>query len=379
MKKFLILSLFMSVLMAVQAQTDYTISSPDERVEVTVNVGRKKHARPSRFKLKIVSDERILLENKKINLLIKSAGHRYKLHKSTVYDVKKENKGSYNAMQILTDIGVTMELRAYNDSVCYRYFINGHKEEYQVTAVAPLFPHDRPQAIIGTYTQDLVLPWHTLDIDHEKEKEMNLPFADSRRNKGGFWQAPKAPKLEVTRPIENYKRVLNWNDAPVTVTAGITVSDYFGSTWHKTSQQNSAVIDLTYKYLYGAFTFMPCQSLTYIYWGEDYWPFEHTMGWIHSRNIGGRLGASLPIQWGYNILNITPYCAFTKMSLTQHRDRVGYPAYRNSHTMIGPGLKLQLSYPEQLVIGASYELQFFHDDSAPKSVGIWSLSIGFMF
>ncbi|MCQ2095920.1 MAG: hypothetical protein MJY59_04160 [Bacteroidaceae bacterium] len=371
--------MFLTLTPAVWAQTDYTVSSPDERVKVTVTVGRKSQARPSRFKLKIVSDDHILIEKKKINMIIKSAGHRYRFHKSTVSDVRKEKHPDFSSMHILTDIGITMEIRAYDDSVCYRYHVDGYDDEYQVTAVAPLFPHDRPQAIIGTYTQNLVLPWHTLDIDHEKEREMNLPSDNQIR---GFWNhgLSRAPvRLQPTRPIENSRRILNWDDAPVTATAGITIADYFGNTWHQTAKQDGAVVDLTYKYLYGGLTFTPCQSLTYIFWGDSYWPFTHTMGSVHSWNIGLRLGASLPIQLGYNILNITPYCAMSRMDITQHSHRPAYPAYKTCHTMIGPGLKIQLAYPEQLVIGAGYELQYFHSDSAPRSVGIWSVCIGFMF
>lgn len=369
--------------MVSKAQTKYSVSSPDERVKITVSVGSIRKAKPSRFRFNVVSDDNVLLKDKKINLTVKSDGHRAKLHKAKLTDVQHKSGTGYNSMLLFTEIGVAMEIRAYNDSICYRYAVSGYTEDYQVDNVAPIFPHDRPQAVLDTYSQDSILPWHVLDIDHDKEKTMNLPKAGNGMGSGyGGWGPQRntsSGKLLSTRPVERNNRVLNWEDAPVTMTAGYTITDFFGKQWHSTAQQSGAMIDCTYKFLYGALSLKPCGSLTYIHYGEDYPPFEHTMGSIHSLNFGARLGGSLPIQLGYNILNITPYCAYTRMSLLQHNDRVGITKVDAQHTAIGPGIKLQIAYPEQLVFGVSYEQQFFVTDDAADSMRSWILSVGYMF
>lgn len=176
-------------------------------------------------------------------------------------------------------------------------------------------------------------------------------------------------------------QIMKWEDAPVTMTFGFTFNKFYGDQWPDLSQQSGGVLDLTYKYFYGAIGIVPCSSLTYIHFEHDYPPFERAWGRIHSYHYGLKLGGSLPVQVKSNMWNFTAYVAASMMHLQQHdkppySDRIANTDY----FLIGPGAKIQCAMWERCVFGLGYEQQFFtKKDNAPDSYGSVILSIGYLF
>lgn len=382
MKKFMLLSIMMLCVCIGKAQ--YLIQSPNEKVKVTLHskTTRKKDSKfrvPEKMTLKVF-DERQVLADSEIGLTVKSDGKRTEFGKcyitksyrglrqiDTQMEVS-ELKGRYNSIMLNTDEGITLEVRAYNNGVAYRFGVSGKEGEYKILDVCNALPDEKPIAILGTFEGKYVMPWRTMIIENSDET------------------APTSTQtLSEAKDIGT--KIVPWRDALSSISVGTAFTWYNGDDiWGNISQDHNIAVDFTYKYIYGGASFTPCHSTQYIHWDEEEnskygAPFKNVMGDIHSWNFGVRAGFCLPVQNGYEVWNFIPYVAASVMHLKQHGDtREGYSGLsKHNHYLVGPGVKIQCTLRGGFTLGAAYEYQFFTGSNTPTGMNSLTLSLGKMF
>lgn len=379
-KRYIIIICLLIIATIGRAQ-DYRVSSPDGATQITLKVhrrtrGNNKFVRPTKKTLDIVHKRESLLKNKPLDLIIKAEGHRHRFCEAEVTSYKEvtgqtenpEIEGdrvegvnvTYNGFVMETSIGVTLELRVYNNGVAYRYKVQRRFEEYKILNVTPVFKDERPIAILGTFDKDYQSEWNVMDISYEDKGTSIVTTTDNKPNVRG---------------------IVSWKDALSSTSVGMTFNWFTGGMWRNVGQTHSITADFTYKYLYGALTFTPGVSIFYIHYGRDYHPFDNVMGSVKAIGAGSRIGFNLPIQDGYNVWSITPYVGATLLHLYQkERTRVGSSGINPHHRyLVGPGLKIQCAVRERLTVGFSYEYQFFTDDISPYGMNSLGMAIGWEF
>lgn len=383
MRKFI--SLFVLILCACTCMAQYYVESPNKELRVTLhsNKGRKGASKffvPLKMTMKVFSESEVLVD-REIGLTVKSKGHRYAFGKSNIMRVNKmarqvdhpdaqdaglaDMSGRYNNLILATDNGIMLEVRVYNNGVAYRYNISGFPEDYKILEVCDVFPGESPVAILGTFEGDYTSPWHTMKVE--------LPVIKEKKAKA---------KLSTTSPTKRLgTRFIPWRDALSSITVGTAFNWHVGNTWGDFADYHTFGVDFTYKHLFGGLSFLPCESIQYISWDKDFWPFEGIIKDIDAWNIGAKAGYCLPIQNGYEVWSFIPYVATTLIHLHQHGQiRYGAKALsHHAHWMVGPGVKVQMAVREGITFGAGYEYQFFLDNESPDGMHAISVSIGKTF
>ncbi len=383
MKK--IVSLFVLILCACTCMAQYYVESPNQELRVTLqsNRGRKgasKFLVPTKMTMKVSCEGKTLV-NKEIGITVKSKGRRYAFGKSNIIHTNKEKQlldhpdtkdtllsdltGRYNSLLMGVDKGMMLEVRVYNDGVAYRFKVMSYPEDYKILEVCDVFPGEKPIAILGTFEGDYLMPWRTMKV--------NISEGEGYRKKVATVTKSSAQKGGT--------RIVSWRDALSSVSLGISVGRDNGDTWGDIGDVHHFIADFTYKYIYGGISINPCRQIQYIPWGDDFWPFDKVIGGIDSWGLGIKTGFCLPVQNGYEIWNFIPYMSTSMMHLHQHREVNAHfkPLDKHNHWLVGPGIKVQLAHREGLMLGASYEYQFFTDNKAPKGMHTFAVSIGKMF
>ena len=377
----------------------YRVSSPDKKIQANLLVqegtqGRSKFVKPQKKMLDVVRGRESIIRNRELDLVIKADGHRYDFGKSEIvmtHDQKLQKdapiscindkgeslelSGTYNGLTMETECGVTLELRVYDGGVAYRYLVRQMAGEYKILAVSYVLPDEKPIAILGTFNDDYVFPWSIMTIEADDNGE---PAAVSPVQ--AFRPVRTISKVSGVTGRPNKNGVVSWRDALSSYSVGGTFNWFSSGAWKNVAQTMSFSADFTYKYIYGGLTYSPCNELLYLYYDEDYDPFIRVMGSVHSWAAGARIGFALPIQNGYNVWTITPYCAASLLHLQQHgRTRPAYNDVNPHHYyLIGPGVKVQCGVRERLTIGFSYEYQLFTGEKTPRGMNSLGVSFGFI-
>lgn len=374
MKKIALLFVCLCLPLMVNAQ--YSVSSPDMKVWVSLNVLKERNFDTKlmiakRMKMTVSVNGEKVLKNKEIGLTVYSHGHRYsfgKLNmirstKSTV-SVTEENDGQLarlgnqcNYMVLEAEKGILLEVMVFNKGVAYRFSVKGMEDEYKILNVSDVFPDDKAHAILGTFTGDTVLPWRIMPLD-EKDKE----------NIVNEWDE-----------LYPANKIVSWKDALSSVSIGFTTNWIAGKAWGGVSQSHGVYADFIYKHLYGGISYTPCQQLLYVDWGKSFAPFTGVMGSVHSWDISGRFGYNLPVQNGSDIWSFSPYAVATYMALRQHGDThpLALPLTNKHHYLVGLGLKVQYMMRERISLGAGYEYQMFTGHQEPQGRSTLIFTIGY--
>ena len=377
MKKYVLLLL--CLLSSFVAKAQYAVSSPDDNSHVQIKSTRKrtyrsKFTRPSGLFIDIQAKGKRVVRNREIGLDLYSHGRRYPLRKSqlkvtyfanaalaaadrdTLY--KAGLQGRCKGMLLESEKGVFIEVVVFNNGMAYRYSTKDIKDEYKILNVCPVLPDDKANAILGTFTGDMVFPWCVLRF--EEDNSLTTVMDE--------WQY-KYPS----------NKLVSWQDALSTFSIGYTTNWITGKGWGDVSKTNGVYADFIYKHLYGGLSFSPCQQLIYIYYGYDYDPFLGVMGGIHSWDMSLRFGYDFPIQNGYDVWHFAPYAVATYLNLHQHGKI--HPTYsdveKKNHGLLGLGLKIQYQMRERFTLGAGYEYQLFTGKKEPTGRHSWFLTIGY--
>ncbi|MBO4665012.1 MAG: glycoside hydrolase family 97 N-terminal domain-containing protein [Bacteroidaceae bacterium] len=377
MKKYVLLLLCVCSPFIANAQ--YTVSSPDNNVNVSINMVRRRNVNTKMMvadgmRINVTADGKTVVKNREVGLELYSGGKRMSFGKADVatsrttsvpvrlagedYDVLSILGDRYNSLILESVTGAVLEIRVFDDGVAYRYSVSGMEDEYKILNVCNVFPNDKPNAILGTFEGDKVLPWRMMTIDNDK-------YLD---NLADDW-----------RQAYPSNKIVSWRDALSSVSVGFTTNWIDGDAWGEVCQSNGAYVDFTYKYLYAGLGYTPCHELLYIYYDEDFDPFIRVIGPVHSWDMTGRLGFNLPVQNGYDVWNFAPYATASYLALRQHGPvRRGYKEVQNkNHTLLGLGLKVQYMMRERISLGVGYEYQFFTGSKEPKGRNSLIISMGF--
>lgn len=374
-----ILSIF-CLLFCLTVKAQYSVSSPDMKVWVTLKTKTTRNldtkmTHPTKMKVDVSVKGKTVIEGQEIGLTILSHGHRYSFGKANVtaanvspepLTITTENDGELAALGdkckrllINTDRGIVLEVLVFDAGIAYRFSVTGYPDDYKILNVCDVFPDERPNAILGTFTGDKVLPWRTMRLDETQEP---APFAEE-------WQ--------TTYPAT---KIVSWRDALSSVSIGFTTNWISGGkTWGGTSQSHGVYADFIYKHLYGGLSFTPSHELTYIFWERDFEPFKGVIGGIYSWDMTARFGYNLPVQFGYNVWSFAPYASATYLALHQHGEtRIGFnDIQKKSHCLLGLGLKVQYMMHERISLGVGYEFQFFTGSQEPIGRSFLLLTIGY--
>jgi len=380
MKK--ILSLFLLFLLPAIMMAQYAVVSPDESVKVEITQNRKavrnrKNLVPENVIMTIRSKGKTVVKKKEVNLEVKSNGRRRSFGKSEMrhcfisqqpqlytddMDDRMSHFGkTYNYMILESVAGITLEVLAFDNGVAYRFSVSGYQDEYKILDICNAFPDDRGSAIFGTFSDDEILPWSVLPLEEQEE------YVKS--------------EVEWENPYRTTK-VVSWKDALCSWSVGVTIDGITDKkVWSETADGGGLAFDFTYKYLYGGLSFSPCHELLYVYFENDFEPFDGITGSVHAYDVSGRLGFNLPIQTGNDVWSIIPFASASYMNLRQHGQiHPYYHEVRNvDHYLVGVGLKLGYTLRERYMFGFGYERQFFTGKQEPSGRNVFQFSLGHMF
>ena len=383
MRKYALLLLLLLFPIVVEAQ--YSLWSPDMSVQVnfTTRWNRnpdKKSRRPAGMKMTVRVDGVPVLRDKEIGLCVFSAGRRFSFGKSSVTITQKsrypQNLGMeddtcldelgdrYNRLVLKSSTGIVLEVLAFNHGVAYRFSVTGQTDEYKILDVCNVFPGEKPNAILGTFAGDMVLPWRTMLLDCEEDEVKAV-----------------APETSVWKDLYPSNKIVSWKDALSSASVGFTVNWFSGKEWGLLSESSSFCADFIYKYLYAGLSFTPCNELLYIHYEHDFPPFDRVAGSVHSWDVSGRLGFSLPVQLGFNVWSFSPYATATYLALRQHGEV--HPSFQplsnKHHYLVGLGLKVQCMMHGRISLGMGYEYQLFTGSNEPKGRNALSFTLGYGF
>lgn len=381
MKRNIILLICLLVSFAAKAQ--FTVLSPDKTARVYLRTEKRrgfntKILRSKTMRIDVVAKNKFIVNNRDLGLVIYAKGKRASFGKSDMVNCSYTTKtitaadesvfaeagleGKYNAMVMESVAGILFEIVVFNNGVACRFSTTGFADdyEYKILEVTNPFPADKPNAILGTFTGDKVLPWRIMLFD-----EVVGDLAAENE-----W-----------KDIYPHTKVVPWKDALSSASAGFTTNWIAGKTWGDTSASQGAYVDFIYKYLYAGLSYTPCHELQYVFWGYDFYPFTQVMGSIHSWDVTGRLGFNLPIQNGYDLWYLSPYVTATHMALLQHGKihPISKEVAIKGHTLVGLGLKTQFLIRERISLGVGYEFQFFTGRNEPTGRNTFTFSMGVGF
>ncbi len=368
----------------------YFLNSPDESYRVNLNSNRERKGAsrffvPTRMMMQVRAGIRNTLLNEEIGLTVKSHGKRYAFGKSYIIqqvtnsgysqEPLDELSGKYNSLELMTEVGITLEIRVYNTGIAYRFKIKGFPDEYKILEICDVFPNEKSIANLGTLTGDYTLPWRTVEITEEdgkkliKEKEKIEDYTYEGLNQSDqFYLTPTT-------------KIIPWRDALSSISIGTHFNWYHGNTWKGVAEDNSIDADVIYKYIYAGLGFTPCHEMMYIYYNEDFEPFMGVIGSVHSWTLSGRLGFSLPVQSGFEIWNFSPYLTTSLLHLQQHGNTlVGHVTPHPHHyNLIGAGIHIQCALRQRVSLSIGYEHQFFTGKKTPSSRSSLIFSLGYLF
>ena len=232
--------------------------------------------------------------------------------------------------------------------------------EYKILDVTAVFPDDKPNAILGSFNGDIVLPWRTM-LFNEVENQEKL-----------------TDEWETLYP---HNKVVSWKDALSSASIGLTTNIITGKRWGKVSVTQGVSADFTYKHLYGGLSCSPCQELLYVFYAYDFDPFLGVMGSVRSWDVSCRFGYNLPVQNGYDIWSFAPYATATYLHLHQHgKIHPSYSdIYEKHHYLVGLGAKLQYMMRQRITFGVAYEYQLFTGWKEPFGRNTFTVTMGYGF
>lgn len=363
------------------AKAQYSVSSPDMTAWVNLKTDKRrgfnsKVLRPKKVRIDIAVKGKSIVHNREIGLVVFSDGKRSSFGKSDMVDCSYTTKtisdkdekefsdaglqGKYYGMVLQSTANIILEIVVFNNGMAYRFSTNGFADdyEYKILNLTNVFPNDKANGILGTFTGDTVLPWHIMLFD---DKETNENLIDK-------WQ-----------DLYPSNKVVSWKDALSSVSVGLTTNWIAGKRWGGVSASQGVYADFIYKHLYGGISYTPCYEIQYVHYEHDFDPFLNVIGGIHSWDISGRFGFNIPIQNGYDFWNITPYVTATYLALLQHGEtRVGYQEVQNKrHSLVGAGLKLQYQIRQRINMGVGYEFQLFTGRKEPTGRSTFIVTMGF--
>ncbi len=371
-----LISILLTLIIALAAHAQYELTSPDGNIQVALrtNRARKGASRffvPTKMTMDVTKGKRQILMNREIGLTSKCQGRRCSFGKTDIVLFEEgenlvdlpESKderlaqmlGSYNCMHLETKEGMLLEVRAYNNGVAYRFTLYGFPSDYKILEVCNAFPHEKPIAILGTFTEDYIMPWRTMVIsDNENDNQ---------------WTDFPAVKA------------VSWTDALTSIRVGSGIGWYNGNNWKHISQSHSFMANVIYKHLFTGIGYTPCHELLYLHWDEDYPPFNNVMGSIHQWSLTGRLGYSLPIQNRYDTWTFSAYGVSSLMHLQQHgKLHPRSSAIQKHHyNLVGAGIDIQYSMRGGYLFGVGYEHQFFTGKQCPSGLNSLNFTIGRLF
>lgn len=401
-----ILCTFAMLFIALSTSAQYRLTSPNEKVVVVVDIERhkpygSKFMKPYRMTMSIDYQRKSVLKKSEMNLKIKSHGKRYSLGKANITNIANDEAytdsmqiydgstpyffGKYRSLTIQTDKGVEVEVRAYNEGVAYRYRILGY-DTYKILDISKTFPEDAPAAILGTYSGDRTLLWSEMRVDGnirqvpvQKRYRTRLTVSDGRiySTSSSFHQ--DSYNVKELLPSNG---IIPWRDALSILSFGANASKYEGGAWRDVGLDWGASADFIYKYIYAGISYSPCYQILYLHKFQSYYPFdEMDCGMVYSQTFTGRLGFSLPIQYGYNIWNVSPYLSMTYFNLHQH-DTYIYGATKMAPRHYAPkglGIKINWTLRDRASFGIGYECQYFSSRDAADKRHVFSMMVGYMF
>jgi len=135
MKKSLLLALLFTITAGYSSAKDYTITSPDGKISLTVSVGKEIHWFTAIDGKEIINSSKIamMLDNGKIlgeNEKVRNAGKSSlnEIIKPVVANKRSEIINNCNIIEISFNSGFSLQFRIYNDGVAYR-FVTFFKDE----------------------------------------------------------------------------------------------------------------------------------------------------------------------------------------------------------------------------------------------------------
>ena len=379
MKKCLPLLFCLFLTSVIKAQ--YSVSSPNESAQVNIRIEkaqrfRSKFMRPYRTRMNVSVDGKGLVRNREIGMTVLSHGRRKSFGKSELVDVQRTTstitgkdrsdlalaglEGRCNGLVMLSASGIMLEVVVFNQGMAYRYSTKNIADEYKIVEVTNVFPDDKPNAILGTFTGDKVFPWRIMLFNEPEDHE-------------------KATDEWAT--LYPHNKLVSWKDALPSLSIGLTTHHITGKTWGQVSTTQGVSADFTYKHLYGGLSFTPCQELLYVFYGYDFDPFLGVMGSVHAWDWSARFGYNFPVQNGYDIWSFAPYATATYLNLHQHNkiNPTYSDIYEEHHYLVGLGLKVQWMMRQRFSFGMAYEYQFFTGRKEPFGRNTIIVTMGYGF
>ncbi len=380
MKHYILFLFCLIVPSLVQAQ--YSVSSPDMSVWVNLKTDKSRGFNskilvPRRLEMSISVKGKSIIHNREIGLEVYSHGRKSSFGKADMVScdyttktfssmdeetfAKAGLRGKCYGMVLQSVSSIVLEVAVFNNGVAYRFSTNGFSDdfEYKILNVTDVFPDDRPNAILGTFRGDKVLPWRMMLFDDEEDHRMVMD--------------------DEWRTLYPSTKLVSWKDALSSISLGYAHSWFSGKRWGGLENCQSFYADFIYKHLYAGLSVTPCHELLYVFYEHDFDPFLGVMGSVKSWDVTCRLGYNFPLQNGYEVWSFSPYAAATYLNLHQH-GRI-HPTYHDvenkHHYLVGLGVKVQMMMRQRISLGVGYEYQLFTGSKEPKGRSTVTLSLGY--
>lgn len=376
-----IISLFL-LLFPLLVQAQYNVLSPDGRVRVSLQSAfvrkyNSKMLRKERMVMDVSVEGKRIVRRKEISMTVKSLGHRHSFGRADVTTYEAATKtlatfdemdscltelgNRYNRAVLHTSAGILLEIRVFDEGVAYRFSVEGYPDEYKVLDISAIFPDEKSNAIVGTFTGDVTFPWRTMHFEDGRIKRKDKTEPDE-------WEA--------TYPSN---KIVSKKDALSSLSIGSSFSWIAGKQWGAVNETNSISADFIYKKLYTGFSLTPCQQFLYIFYDHDFPPFTSVIGRVYTWDMTARIGYNLPVQNGSDVWHFSPYATATYMNLHQHgKTRIGFQDVQNhDHFLVGLGMKIQFMMRERFSLGVGYEYQWFTGSQEPTGRHTILFSMGY--
>lgn len=350
----------------------------------------------------------VIAENARFEFTVKDGFKRREFGKGKFIDFKKNVDpislpeetderlklftGTFNVYVIEMENGISLEIRVYDMGVAYRYIVKNQPDEYKIVDVGPIFPHECPIAILGTFSGDYVMPWRTMIVDPElckirmiaKDENRDDVIVDAMSYIHTYGEINDQDGLKLLNKNEytqndfHKAKIVPWRDALSFAFVGASFDQFCGGNrWGEVINGFSSVnLTYIYKYLYFGLGFTPCHEFLYISYDKQQPPFDRVAGPIHEWNLTGRVGFNLPVQSGYGLWNFSSYLSTSTMRLSQHKYSHPHfaPLEIRRRNLIGGGVNLSYAFQEGWALSIGYELRAFTAPDSP--IGIHSLHLG---
>lgn len=378
-----------------------SLSYSQYRMEVTITYT---FVDPESGRMKINT----IAENARFEFAVKDGFKRTEFGKDKVVSIKKNVApissskntderlklftGAFNTNIIEMENGISLEIRVYDMGVAYRYIVKNQPDEYKIVDVGPIFPHECPIAILGTFSGDYVMPWRTMIVDPElckirmiaKDENRDDVIVDAMSYIHTYGEINDQDGLKLLNKNEYTQndfqkaKIVPWRDALSFAFVGASFDQFCGGNrWGEVINGFSSVnLTYIYKYLYFGLGFTPCHEFLYISYDKQQPPFDRVAGPIHEWNLTGRVGFNLPVQSGYGLWNFSSYLSTSTMRLSQHKYSHPHfaPLEIRRRNLIGGGVNVSYAFQEGWALSIGYELRAFTAPDSP--IGIHSLHLG---